>query len=77
LGGDASRIRIGNRKGCGLARYCNDGGKLKNNVVFSKKDGTNRTWGIRVIKNRVINTGDEIFVSYGPDYWKTHETHVH
>ena len=71
LEGNASQIRIGNKRTCGLARYCNDGAGNKNNMVVLKKEETTQTWGIRVIKNTVINKGDEIFVSYGPLYWET------
>jgi hypothetical protein len=73
LEGDASQIRIGNRRASGLVRYCNESGRNKNNAVFSKKDETTQTWGIRVMKDKVINKGDEIFVSYGPSYWETYK----
>ena len=70
LEGDASRVVVGKHKACGLARYCNDGGKNFNNVRFARKPGTLHTWGVEVLPSKGINVGEEFFVSYGDIYWK-------
>jgi hypothetical protein len=75
LGCDGGKIWNGKRKGSGLARYCNDGGN-RNNVMFTKKDSCKRTWGIKVLPEKSIDKGDEIFVDYGKLYWMTMDSEV-
>jgi hypothetical protein len=66
-GGDAAVLKVGGKKISGLARYCNDGGK-QNNAIFTKKEGTVYTWGIKVISGKQIKFGQEIFISYGNQF---------
>jgi hypothetical protein len=70
LGCDAGKVLDSERRCAGLARYCNDGGKC-NNVTFAPKIDRKKTWGIKVLRGKVIEKGDEIFVPYGDTYrWK-------
>ena len=69
LEGDAAQTVVGGRRGSGLGRYCNDGGRKRTNTRFSAKEGTARTWGVRAVG--MIHKGDEIFTSYGDLYWKS------
>ena len=55
-----------------MARYCNDAG-VGNNVAFTAKEGTVKTWGVKVLPGKTIDRNDEIFVSYGKGYWQTYK----
>jgi hypothetical protein len=55
----------------GLARYCNDAGPKRNNVIFTQKPDTRKVCGIKVLQGKEICNGDEIFWGYGGVYWKT------
>lgn len=70
LEGDASQMVCGRRKASGLARYCNDAGKL-NNVKFSAAEQRSQTWGVRALID--IKKGTELLVSYGDLYWKSNK----
>ena len=68
---DAGCIMRGGKTIAGLARYCNDAGRKKTNVIWTAKSDRVQTWGARVLPGKVIEKGDEIFIEYGDVYWKT------
>ena len=72
---DGDKIWNDKRKESDLIRYYNDDGNY-NNIIFIKKDSYKRTWDIKILSEKSIDKGDDIFIDYGKLYWMIIDSEV-
>jgi len=59
---DVSKLLLGRTKLAEPVRHCQISSGRNVNVVLTPKEGTVKTWGIRVKEGYCINKGEEIFI---------------